>query len=48
MITPGHDLSRMEFAEDVAVNRGAKMRLFPSIAGAERWLLESGAAANKR
>lgn len=45
---PEHDLSRMEFAEDVAVNRGAKMRLFTSIAEAARWLLESGATANQR
>jgi hypothetical protein len=33
-----HDRSRMEFAEGVAVRRGANMRLFASVADAERWL----------
>jgi len=38
-----HDRSRMKFAEDVAVGRGANMRLFDSVADAERWL-QSGLA----
>jgi predicted methyltransferase MtxX (methanogen marker protein 4) len=42
---PEHDLSRMEFAEDAAVNRGANMRLFGSIEAAERWLLAGPASA---
>jgi hypothetical protein len=29
----------MRFAEDVAVNRGAPFRVFPSVAAAEQWLL---------
>ena len=39
---PEHDLTRMEFAEDVAVNRGVNMRLFPTVADAERWLRDDG------
>jgi hypothetical protein len=42
---PEHDLSRMEFAENVAVNRGANMRLCPSVEAAERWLLADSATA---
>ncbi len=30
----------MEFAEDLAVNRGVNVRLFRSVAAAERWLEE--------
>jgi len=37
---PEHDLSRMEFAEDVATNRGVNLRLFASVAAAEQWLQE--------
>jgi hypothetical protein len=33
-----HDRSRMTFAEDVAVSREANMRVFGSVAEAERWL----------
>lgn len=29
----------MRFAEDVAVNRGMPVRVFPTIAAAEAWLL---------
>jgi hypothetical protein len=32
----------MEFAEDVAVNRGLNMRLFPTVAEAEHWLRDDG------
>jgi len=39
---PEHDLTRMEFAEDVAVNRGLNMRLFPTVAEAVRWLRDDG------
>ena len=39
---PEHDLTRMEFAEDVAVNRGLNMRLFPTVAEAVRWLRDEG------
>jgi len=35
---PEHDLSRMEFAEDLAANRGVNLRLFASLAAAEQWL----------
>jgi hypothetical protein len=42
---PEHDLSRMEFAEDAAVNRGANMRLFASVDAAERWLAAESEAA---
>ena len=37
-LNPEHDMSRMEFAEDLAVNRGVNMRLFASVAQAARWL----------
>jgi hypothetical protein len=33
-----HDRPRMKFAEDVAVSRGANMRVFASVTEAERWL----------
>jgi len=33
-----HDRLRMKFAEDVAVSRGANMRVFTSVVEAERWL----------
>lgn len=29
----------MRFAEDVAVNRGIPVRVFRTVAGAEKWLL---------
>lgn len=29
----------MKFAEDVAVNRGIYVRVFPSVADAEKWLI---------
>jgi hypothetical protein len=34
------DRSMAHFAETVAVNRGVNVRLFESVAAAERWLLE--------
>lgn len=37
---PEHDPAGMEFAEDLAVNRGVNLRLFASVAAAERWLQE--------
>jgi hypothetical protein len=37
-INPEHDLSRMEFAEDRAVNRGVNMRLFATVERAQDWL----------
>jgi len=33
-----HDRARMRLAEDIAVSRGANMRLFASVPDAERWL----------
>ena len=44
-INAQHDRSRMKFAEDVAVSRGANMRLFASVAAAEHWLQASLAQA---
>ena len=38
-INPEHDQKAMEFAEDVAVNRGLSMQVFSSVAAAEDWLL---------
>lgn len=40
----------MKFAEDVAVNRGISVRVFPSVANARRWLLDldSGSTRPKR
>jgi hypothetical protein len=43
-INPAHNLAAMEFAEDVAVNRGLPVRVFPSIQEAEEWL-EGGSEA---
>jgi hypothetical protein len=37
-VNPEHDLARMEFAEDRAVNRGVNMRLFATVADARDWL----------
>jgi len=34
------DRSMAHFAETVAINRGVNVRLFESVAAAERWLLE--------
>lgn len=34
----------MRFAEDVAVNRGIPVRVFRTVAGAEKWLAQPGAA----
>jgi hypothetical protein len=34
----------MKFAEDVAVNRGINVRVFSTVADAEKWLLEFDAA----
>ncbi len=42
---PEHDSSRMEFAEDVAANRGVNLKLFNSVAAAERWLNEAPGGA---
>jgi hypothetical protein len=39
-LNPEHEVSRMEFAEDLAFNRGINFRLFASAAEAERWLRE--------
>ena len=36
-LNPEHDASRMEFAEDLAFNRGVNFRLFAAVAAAERW-----------
>jgi len=36
----GGDPSMAHFAETVAINRGVNVRLFESVAAAERWLLE--------
>jgi|SRR5271166_3749960 len=38
---PEHDSSRMEFPEDLAVNRGVNLRLFKSVAAAQQWLQEA-------
>jgi hypothetical protein len=35
----------MKFAETVAVNRGLPVRVFPSVAEAEKWLIEENHAA---
>jgi hypothetical protein len=37
-INPEHDQKAMEFAENVAVNRGISVRVFASIRAAEEWL----------
>lgn len=40
-VNPEHDSSRMKFAENLAFHRGLNMRLFASVAAAERWLQEA-------
>jgi hypothetical protein len=37
-INPEHDPKAMEFAEDVAVNRGIPVRIFATVQEAEGWL----------
>lgn len=37
-MNPEHDLTRMEFAEDRAVNMGVNVRLFPTVETARSWL----------
>jgi hypothetical protein len=39
---PKHDPSLMKFAEDVAVNRGINIRVFPTVTEAEAWLKAQG------
>jgi len=39
-INPAHNQDHMKFAENVGVNRGIKLRAFPDVASAEKWLLE--------
>ncbi len=41
------DPRKMEFAETVAVNRGVKVRLFHSVADAERWMLGTAGGAQE-
>lgn len=35
---PRHDAANMQFAENVAVNRGVNVRVFPDVAAAREWL----------
>jgi hypothetical protein len=37
-INPGHNPADMEFAEDVAVNRGLHIKVFRTVQAAEAWL----------
>jgi hypothetical protein len=37
-VNPEHDLTRMEFAEDRAINMGVNVRLFPTVDAARAWL----------
>lgn len=37
-VNPDHEKRRMDFAESVAVNRGVDVKIFSSIAEAEKWL----------
>jgi hypothetical protein len=37
-VNPEHDRDLLKFAETVAVNRAVRLRLFRSVAEAERWL----------
>jgi hypothetical protein len=41
-VNPEHDLTRMEFAEDRAVNMGVNMRLFATVDAARAWLEQPG------
>ena len=44
---PAHDAEMAEFAELIAKNRGVNVRLFESVAAAERWL-ENEATADAK
>ncbi|MGH9441940.1 MAG: hypothetical protein ACRD16_06665 [Thermoanaerobaculia bacterium] len=37
---PEHDTAKMQFAENVAVNRGVNLRVFPTVEAARKWLEE--------
>jgi hypothetical protein len=39
-VNPEHNTEAMQFAETVAVNRAVNMKLFSSVADAEKWLRE--------
>jgi len=39
---PAHDAKRMAFAENVAVNRGVNVRVFPALDEAEAWIAAAG------
>ncbi len=39
---PEHAAGRMAFAENVAVNRGVNVRVFPAVSEAEAWLEQTG------
>lgn len=39
---PDHDPKRMAFAENVAVNRGVNVRVFPTTREAEAWIAGTG------
>ncbi len=39
-VNPEHNLDSMQFAEDVAVNRGVFVRMFSSVSDAEKWLVK--------
>lgn len=42
---PDHPHANMQFAENVAVNRGLHMRVFPGVAEAEEWMAGGATAA---
>ncbi|MFL6620091.1 MAG: hypothetical protein ACJ8MH_15915 [Povalibacter sp.] len=44
---PAHAGETAEFAETVAINRGVNVRLFESVAAAERWLQEDDVAKSQ-
>jgi hypothetical protein len=42
-INPAHKVEDLEFAEDVAVNRGLIVKVCPTIRAAEEWIEKKGA-----
>ena len=37
-VNPEHNMTDLQFAENVAVNRSVNVKIFPSVAEAEHWL----------
>lgn len=45
---PEHQPAMLQFAENVAVNRGANLRVFPNVRKAQAWLVSSQKTAGRK